>query len=691
MYVFLVLFLLLPSCLPRDIATMETEFLRTGWGVIFHKVGAILNGISKYLHSFLVNIPDMTYYPLEPMRCDTDDLRLAHCESINKLLKSVNEAYQRDFDEKAAEIASILSIIRSVEESTPEGRKKRRKRSFEDNGAPHLSPSYCEDGGQEGGGGGVLATVGNAMSSIFGTPTWHDIKVVDKHICELANAVEINRQEIVASEKRLSSISQVLNNRITVLQHGLQNMNLRITETQERLVQITREVVGDINEVNKRVTFLESAQEAMYLFLGNFMTFQLAAMQHLNYATNWMLGINRLLEGYIPPELITVSDIQRVLDHVTEVVLPQNPQLRLVHPNPLFYYQIRSTVFARSDNYIFITLTVPLKSVGGILGVYRVDPTHIATVEHHQSSTRIANLPDFFAVTPDLDYYTEMSVTHYSSCRGVNIRVCPTERALQDANKLTCAAAIFFDKKKDVLKHCDIRYEHSDMPTQVVRVRDSEYLVHSKDAGPNTTWSLHCSAPDNHNILRTIDSCNTCIIKMPCGCSLDGGEFLIDFQLTGCEVIDTSGFKTISKAYPVNFSLLTFLYSISSLEEVTAEETHPEPMLESNCFNVNITSEEWEEVVAKDEKYSIDFQRLLKQAHNDSVIYADRASYFLKKATDFSDMKLGPINHLLDNGGDLLGSIFNIHTFVGGMSLFWLVAIASLVLGLYNMCRVHGR
>jgi len=178
---------------------------------------------------------------------------------------------------------------------------------------------------------------------------------------------------------------------------------------------------------------------------------------------------------------------------------------------------------------------------------------------------------------------------------------------------------------------------------------------------------------------------------MPCGCSLDGGEFLIDFQLTGCEVIDTSGFKTISKAYPVNFSLLTFLYSISSLEEVTAEETHPEPMLESNCFNVNITSEEWEEVLAKDEKYSIDFQRLLKQAHNDSVIYADRASYFLKKATDFSDMKMGPINRLLDNGGDLLGSIFNIHTFVGGMSLFWLVAIASLVLGLYNMCRVHGR
>lgn len=683
----------------EDISSMESSCVRTNWGVVFNKVGAMLNGITRYRHTFALSIPAMDYRAVQSMTCNSSLLKEAHCESVNYLIEQLNSMYSAEFALMKKNIAIVLAAIGNVESGDESSTSARKKRSVSfDDSAPHLSPSFCQDGGQTGGGGGILATLGKVGSDIFGTPTYDDIKIVDKHICELADTVDLNRREIIASNERLSSISAALNNRISALQHGLENMNKRITDTQNRLIYVTKTIVGDLNELNHRMNFIENTQEATYFLLGNLVRFEDTATRHLRFASNWLYGINRLLEGYIPQELVTVNDVQAVLDHVYTHVLPNYPQLNIVHPNPSFYYQIRSTTFTRSNNYVFITLTVPLKSVGGMLGVYRVDRTHISTAEHHQSATRIANLPDFFAVTPDLAYYTEMSVAHYSSCRGEGIKVCRTERALQAANRLTCAAAIFYDKKADVVEHCDIQYEPYDLPSEVIRLRDEEYLVHSENAGSNNTWTMHCPhaarEPGHVEVrqLKQIPSCNTCIIRVPCGCSLDGGSFYVPVQLTGCNVIERPGFPEVTKVYPMSLPVLTALYSADDIANIAGDSTHgdtsPANSLALTELQLNITTPEWEEVVKKDEKYRVDFKKLMKVHKKASAVYADRAEYYLKKATDFSDLNLAHIKDLEDQfGGELYQAFLNPSSVVGGISIFWIVSLLCLGMSIYNCWR----
>ena len=699
-----------------DVSSMASAHVRTNWGVVFNKVGTVLNGITKYRHTFGITIPVLDYLPLETMRCNSASLKLAHCETINDLIAQVNGKYQGDFDLMKKNVGNILAVIGNVEAADVKGRKlnpgKRRKRRSagqqlqqeEPVGTPHLSPNYCKDEAVEGGnnGGGFLATLGKIGSDIFGLPTYDDIKIVDRHICELADSVDLNRREILKSNERLSSISATLNNRISALQHGLVNMNARITETQENLMEVAKTVVNDLNELKKRMNYIEVTQEAMYLFMANLERFKNAALQHLRYAETWLFGVNRLLEGYVPQELVSVDDIQSVLDHVNTDVLPRYPGLRMVHTNPSFYYQVRSTAFTRSNHYVFITLTVPLKSDGGVLGVYRIDRTHIPTAEHHTSSTRIANLPDFIAVTPDLAYYTEMSVAHYTSCRGEGIKVCPTERALQDSNRLTCAASIFFDKKADIVDKCDIRYEPGDVASEAIRLGDAEYLVHSEKASRESTWTLHCpyARPEEGQSdiepMKSIPSCNTCIVRVPCGCSLDGGTFLIPLQLTGCAIAEHPGFPEVTKVYPVNLPVLTSIYSVGDIANVNGSTTHGDvsdgnPLALSKLM-INYTKSNWEEVVAKDEKYKTDFKRLMAQQKKGMVTYGDRAEYYLRKATDFKDLNMAHIKDLeAQFGGELYKEFLNPRAMVGGISVFWMVAISTLAMTLYNCCKGRTR
>jgi hypothetical protein len=671
----------------NDVASMAPQFVRTNWGVVFNKVGTVLNGISKYRHTFAISIPSTDYTPLREINCDTDALKLAHCEAVNVLVRNVNDGFSADFRAAAENMKDVLSVI--PDRTSSERRRKRR--------SPHLSSSFCRDGTieNEQSGGGFFSALGKMASDLFGTPNFDDIKIVDKHICELADTVDLNTRQIVATEDRLSSLSGTLDNEISSLQSGLSNMNDRITETQAKLINVTRSVVGDLRDLQTRVEFQENAQEAMYLFMGNLERFQHAALRHLTYVSSWMYGVDKLLEGYVPQELVSVHDVRTVLEHVQTTVLSHHSQLTLAHPNPSFYYRVRSTAFTKAKNTLFVMLTVPLRSTGGMLGVYRVDRTPVRTSEDLTSGTRVVNLPDFFALTPDLRYYTELSTAHFMSCRGDHVRICETERALQASNRLTCAAAIFFDKSKAIQSRCDIRFEANASIPEAVRLRDSQYLIHS-GSGSGGSWTMHCPYASDREKLRSVAACGTCIINVPCGCSLDGDTFRIPLRLTGCDSIaDELGFPKVTKIYPYNLPVLRHVYSDEdfSATGLTSGSARTMRPIKLSQFIGNLTDDGWAEVVAKDEKYRIDLKKFLEQSKKNTKVYADKAEYYLKKATDFHDLMEEPIKNVkqLLDGQDLVRLLKNPHTLAGGMTTLWVLVIVSLVLAIYNFCRGRVR
>ena len=671
-----------------DVSDMQNNFVRVNWGVVFNKVGTILNGVTRYKHTFAVAIPDLEYTPLQPMPCETDMLRAAHCEGINTLTTATNDIFTNEFYQMRTTLNDVLSAIGAVDESgtgANQGRGGHGRRSKRASG--NLSPDFCSHPDQEvRGGGGILVGLGKVASDIFGTPTYDDIKTVDKHICELADSAKLNSQEIKASNERLSSISAALNNRISALQGGLQNMNDRITDTQQELVSVASAVEGTLNNLTERLNFIETAQENMYLLQASLDRYERGAARHLDYTRRFIQGIHTLLEGYIPEQLVTVSDVVAVLKYVTDVVLPRHSQLDMVHANPGFYFQVQSTMYVRSSNYVFITLVVPLKTVGGILGVYRVDQTHLSTSQHQTSSTQIAGLPDFVAFTPDLRHYTEISVQHYTSCRGTNVRVCDTERALQSASRPTCAAALLLDRRDDVLELCDITFEPYTVPTKVIHLREKEYLVH---AVSNDTWTMNCPYASK---VEQISSCLTCVVTVPCGCSLDGGTFLIPMQLTGCSI--EGGDPTISRVFPVNLPLVLHEFEPLEVGAITGDTLshdldNDKHRLSMSEVKFSIEADEWKGVVAKDGTYQVDFKRLLKNHKERGKTFLHRADYYLKKATDMSDLNLGHITDLENQfgGGAFLHTFLNPNSAAWSVSVFWIVGVSAIAMAIVNCIR----
>ena len=715
-----------------DVAGMKRSVQRINWGIIFNKVGTVLNGITKYRHTFAVTIPRMEYTPLRDMICDTQELVDFHCASVNKLVGQVNEEYSQIYDGVTLEINTLLDIIENIDDihlppssanrvrrssldeitakfSSPDNSERglpkvhalrypmrsntnrnehRYKRSSPDQVAPHLSPSFCKDGTQTSGGGGLLHSIGTAVSDLIGLPTDEDIKIVDKHICELADVADLNRREMVISQERLSSISAAINNRATALQNGIIHINDRISDTQEQLINVSREIYDSQYQLQNRISKMFAAQNAMYLFVWHLSSFRETLDTNLRYAENWTSGIRRLLSGYIPEELITIDDVRFVIDHVRTVVLRDHPHLMLVHPNPAFYFRVRSTVYSRSDNYTFITLEVPLQSAGGLLGVYRVDRTYIATAQHHNSSTRIMNLPDYFAITPDLKYYTALSTAHYSSCRGDEIRVCQTERSLQKSAHMTCAAALFFDRSPAIMSKCEIQYEHRSMPSEAILLEDHNYLIHTEHAGPEITWTLHCpyarKIAMTDQFIRQVPSCNSCIIRVPCECSLDGNDFYISLQLTDCPVSDRPSFPEITKLYTINLPLLTAMYDPNELLAYSGDSTFSRP-LGIERINITIDDADWPEVVSSRDRYNLDFLRLMAQHNKSTTVYSDKAKYFLHKAMDFNDLNMAHINDLEKQfGGNLWREFLSPMSTIGGMSTTVILSVSALIMSIYN-------
>jgi methyl-accepting chemotaxis protein len=137
--------------------------------------------------------------------------------------------------------------------------KRNRRASIDGDFCSRLKKG--EDVFQEGQ--GFFAKVGRMFTSLTGQPTFDDIKVVDKHICELSDLAETNAQAINLMSDRLSSFSTNMNGRLDSLEGGICEINLRVDETQEALRNITEQIYEDISELQIQLIQSQRAMDAM--------------------------------------------------------------------------------------------------------------------------------------------------------------------------------------------------------------------------------------------------------------------------------------------------------------------------------------------------------------------------------------------------------------------------------------------
>ena len=667
---------------------------RINWGVVMSESGHIVNGYNKYPFTFQIKIPKLLPVTYREIPCDTEELRSLHCESINLLISKFSNISRQYINEGNAILDAWMQSMPELDNVDIYNRRRKR------NSDGTLGPDYCRhiddpdytSRRHE----GLLSGLSNIWCDLTGTPSFSDIKIIDRHICALSNVTSQNRDRIVELGQEIVDISQIQNDRMNTLESQLMNLNTDINTIYDELRNVTSQEIEDIEIIETRIERLYKATELLIRIEKQLHECESRLQHRRSYIDTFVEGINTLMSGRISPYLIPIDVISTTMNNITERCRLSGNKMILIHDNPSFYYQTKNIAFSKSTtaNSLFITVNFPVYSIGGIMRVYRVSKTHLSFTQNHTSSTRIVNLPDYFAVTLDHSHFSELSVSQYASCKGTNtIKMCQFQHSLQDFNQLTCIAALFRDQAIDVMNLCDLRFENKPMPAGATYLGNYTYLVHSNKVNEGNVWSIDCPLRDDI-VTHTIKPCSTCIISMKCGCKLIAPEdFIIPMQISDCQLLDDGEIIPGTQVhYPINLAVVHSFFPEHNLGELNGDTFHTKfhdppklPIPESLSGKYE---KEWNQSVEMDSLYDNSLSKMSQLVRNKSEFFYTRASSQLHEALRFTDLKVNHVKDLTDHLTNLhwLGGLTKTHT-VMGVSLVYILLVSSMIMLLYMCVR----
>ena len=723
--------------------------MRTNWGVVFHKIGSLLNSCTQYRHTFAVTIPHMTPVVMDLMSCSTAKSRHLHCEEINIIIANINDHYTTRFQKTQTELDTLMLDLGDVDsiENTPHHDHSSMNEPLH---CSQNADSYYNRTAY------LRGAFGDQIhSSLLMKAPFDGIGMMHQDICHLSSSnvgLDSSQMRIVESTKRnLSSSSGTSLNYDWSHQFALISLKKSMNATLNRYKTNAPRSIDDEDE-DSDVATLEYTQGFMLTILSLLERFQNAARLQEEGANRFMRGIHTLTEGYMSPYLVPREDVRSVLLHVTSAVLPRYNRLAVVRPHgegTRFYYDIKSVVYTRTGKHVLVNMEIPLKyddEGGGIMTAYRVQRLHVPTAQQHESSTKIGRgLANIIAVSQDMAFYTEMTSSQFMGCKGQrSIKVCEIESGLMRRSASSfprtksCTGALFYDedteedeektsKIREVTQFCEILFEPEDTDTKVMRLGQSTeadpayvYHVHANRhtsglLAPSDVWNhddedkvwlLECpyssTSHEEHkqnettHPSRAVSMCNTCLIKMPCGCSLDGGDFFIPPMMTGC----VPG-KNVIKSFPLNLAVFSSFFNNSLKDgdpimyhniskigtQDESDRLFPHDPLALMNFTFNLTSLNRSDIVSNKQLYMIDFKALMRETFlGTSPLYINECQYAINSFNDLYTYALWSLQQLHDQyGGSLYKLFLNPVSTTSNICLFWIVAALSIIMSVYNL------
>ena len=434
-------------------------------------------------------------------------------------------------------------------------------------------------------------------------------------------------------------------------------------------------------------------------------------------ADDWVEGTVTLLEGYLPPSLITEHMIERVLSNIKHKILSQSQYggFRLLHHAPGFYYKLKKAINygVSDDGSIHITLKIPLHKGEGV-PLYRIHSFPIpvrAGINAPSDSTdggytKIANLPDFIAVTRNLESYVELTMTQYlamggdtSDLGGVLSGALGLPQLQSSSVYDTCAYSLFTKNAHTILRSCDTRYTKvPPLGSAVQLLNDQSVLVHG-GADKTGYWTLVCPQHQKGGVQR-IEVCEMCRVNIPCGCTLRGRDFIYPPQISGCVHSDPQSTPTVTRAHHANFFTLGTIVDSDTINKIPDSSLdYLYPPLDSPVPVFDVVEDTLQQHLQKSEEYSAQFQKLVDLTKKNVTKYSDRSESALRKALNFSGevkSRAGSLTKALSNVFGIFGDLWGPVGFIlssYGISLIAFVLNFTLFLPVFLKCchSHHGR
>ena len=666
-----------------------TDYRRTvikaGYGVNFDRVGHVLvdGGTSLYTHTWAITWPKIRTAAIPSFDCSKATSWARRCAALNTVIMESNTFVYESLLKATLSLKDAHDMIplHAVQE-----RRRRRRRN-----APTM-PSWLSEQDSDNILDNVLPThsIGQMWADLTHTPGPRAIRKLKHHLRLLGSAIYENVQGIKNFESGISSLSLLTSKRIDLLRQVGTATDMRLEQLRHRIRNTYKKSGMEETRLLHRLEYDEQIditfdQEVEPLISD----FYRAVDNAFITAQTWTDGVRRLTQGFLPPTLVSIENVQELLDHITSNLLlqPRYADLHLPSASPLYYYKLKKIAYTRTVNdTLLISLSIPLYRIGGLLPVYRVDtypvPAHAGMVGGGGDYTLVHGLPGFIAVSDNQEIYVEMSDNFFLSCSGdPATRTCgPGMPALKrKAGVTTCAFAIFIEAKTQVLEKCDFRYAIDLKPygSAVQLSADSSFLVHaSRRTSANDVWHLSCR--ESHGRPQAVlQPCNMCRIRIPCFCSMAGVDFFLPIRHTGCDVGTSSSAPPTTYLYHLNQIVMTELFPKSELAKLASYHANVIKMYPAFPIpNIHFTvADNFTDFVDVSNSFAAQFQKTIKMSKTHLKIYNNKAQAGLARARNFTDQ-------VVDRGSDFTKAIDDLFNGVFGGKIGNIIAAIFGPLGL---------
>lgn len=538
---------------------------RVNYGVTFTFEGSLQITPEYWSHTFDLEVP--TGEATSPARiCKHQDEQV--CNDLHQLIHRAQLIHSQCIAEFNLTLERALKLI--PEFNLPET-KSRSKRA-------------------------ILPFVGDMSKSLFGTATFHDVKILAAHIAVLHK-----------QDGQFTKAFQQFGNH---MQSAMSSIDKRVSNS-FRAIQDNHAAISELGQETQRSfsTLLAGVN------LAGMMQKQAQLTNNvLRQAEEFYLGIQTLVQGKLSPSLLPPEAIKEILNKTQMIISERYPTFQLAYSDPSHYYAIPHFAFARLGRHIYVTLQFPLTTAAAPGQLYSVETFPIPINQSSDHATQLLDQPPYIFLTSDQSEYTCLTHQQLSRCRGSNPKYCPFSVPLTSQSKQSCLSALFSRNNEKVHEICDFRFLQNIIKPNLQEIGPGKILVSNID-------NITVSCPQH---TYSTKGCKFCVVKIPCECMVLAASISISAHITNCHN-DT---KTVSKWHPVNLALLQSFFGPEDLESIKDDTLFSNP-IDVNIPPFKLFRHNFSELIASDQKQHLSLRRMAAAAAADQDIFQTLADPIL--------------------------------------------------------------
>ena len=435
----------------------------------------------------------------------------------------------------------------------------------------------------------LFGFIGEISRSLFNTATLDDVNLLVKHI----NSLKKNTNKIMSSiqqhEEHLSSFIKASDERMSNLKDGIQQNHMAITHVHTQLQGSFKTNEQSIISMNHLVTKQIQESQKLHTMLNEIET-----------------GFYDLVEGKLSPFLLPESIIHQTINEIQSLLHKKYPGLYLTLKSPSDIYKSSRFIFARQESKVYITVKFPMSPHSKPLSLFRVLSFPVPVNATSDHATQILDLPEYFALTYDHQFYTTFQGNELLPCTKEKHLSCRFNKVLSPQTHKTCIMALFANDKTLVHKHCDFRFHLNHLSAQIVELSKSTILVYQ-----SKLLELNCK-----NERKMINGCTFCLMSIPCECSVSTPQMYLPPRLAACKNHSDS----VTKLHPVNLALLQKIFNSSDLSNITGNSMFTIlPDVDVPTFKMYNHS--MSAILADDKAQHLSLTKMAEKAKKDAVIF----------------------------------------------------------------------